>query len=134
MAKVKNLDQLTEAEWRVMRIVWELETCSARDVYTIAMEKYGWARTTVKSFLSLLVDKGYLSTRQEGNRYIYKPRRSLLQSLYQAADSLLDKTMDGSEGSLVAYMVKQSRMNEKELNALRDLIDSVETVEEDEKN
>ena len=34
--------QLTDAEWKVMRIVWQLKTCAARDVYELAGERYGW--------------------------------------------------------------------------------------------
>ena len=123
--KKNNLESLTEAEWRVMKIVWQLEKCTARQVYTIAGEEYGWAPTTVKTFLSLLVDKGYLSTKRAGNRYIYRPRRTVLQSLYQAADSLLEKTLAGSEAPLVAYLVKKSRLSKDDIEALRAVLDDV---------
>ncbi|HEX9793305.1 MAG TPA: BlaI/MecI/CopY family transcriptional regulator [Planctomycetota bacterium] len=37
---------LTRAEWKVMRIVWQLGACSARQVYTAAGEEHGWAAST----------------------------------------------------------------------------------------
>ena len=121
----RDLNPLTESEWRVMKIVWQLENCTAREVYTLAGEKFGWAPTTVKTFLSLLVDKGYLSTRRKGNRYLYKPKRTVLQSLYQAADSLLEKTLAGSEAPLVAYLVKKSKLSKDEIASLRAVLDDV---------
>ena len=72
---------LTDAEWKVMRIVWQLKTCAARDVYEVAGAEYGWAPTTVKTYLSLLVEKGYLSATRVGNSFLYKPKKSVLQSL-----------------------------------------------------
>ena len=125
----RNLEPLTESEWRVMKIVWELERCTAREVYTIAGEEYGWAPTTAKTFLSLLVDKGYLSTKRTGNRFLYTPKRTILQSLYQAADSLLEKTLDGSEAPLVAYLVKKCRLSKEDIQSLRELLDDVSTTD-----
>jgi predicted transcriptional regulator len=126
LMKKRDLEPLTESEWRVMRIVWQLESCTAREVYILAGEKFGWAPTTVKTFLSLLVEKGYLSTRRTANRYIYKPKRTVLQSLYQAADSLLEKTLAGSEAPLVAYLVKNSKLSKDEIESLRELLDTFE--------
>ncbi len=119
--------QLTDAEWKVMRIVWQLKSCAARDVYELAGEEFGWKPTTVKTYLSLLVNKGYLSTTRVGNSYLYRPKRSLLHSLQRAADSLLEKTLDGSDGPLLAYMLKKSRLSEKEIAELRELLDESES-------
>lgn len=121
----QNLEPLTESEWRVMKIVWKLESATAREIYTVAGAECGWAATTVKTYLGILVDKGYLRTRKSGNRYIYRPKKTILQSLYQAADSLLDKTLAGSEAPLVAYLVKKSQLSSEEIQSLRDLLDDV---------
>ena len=119
--------QLTDAEWKVMRIVWQLKSCAARDVYEQAGKEFGWKPTTVKTYLSLLVNKGYLSTKRVGNSYLYRPKRSLLHSLQRAADSLLEKTLDGSDGPLLAYMLKKSRLTEEEIADLRELLDESES-------
>ena len=55
----KKSTELTPAEWKVMKIVWQLGSGAARDIYQIAGEQHDWAPTTVKKFLSRLVDKGF---------------------------------------------------------------------------
>lgn len=118
---------LTDSEWKVMRIVWELKSCAARDVYEIAGKRHAWAPTTVKTYLSLLVEKGYLSTTRVGNSYLYKPKRGLLNALQRAADVLLEKTLDGTDGPLLSYMLKKSKLSQSEIEELRQLLDETQS-------
>ncbi|HWB05643.1 MAG TPA: BlaI/MecI/CopY family transcriptional regulator [Verrucomicrobiales bacterium] len=110
---------LTPNEWKVMQIVWRLKTCAARDVYTVAGQEHGWAPTTVKTYLSLLVEKGHLTASRVGNSFLYKPKASLLKSLRHAADNLLEKTLSGTGGPLLAYMIGKSQLTAEEIEDLR---------------
>lgn len=115
----RRSSDLTPNEWKVMQIVWRLKTCAARDVYSVAGEDYGWAPTTVKTYLSLLVEKGHLTATRVGNSFLYKPKASLLTSLRQAADNLLEKTLGGTGGPLLAYMIGKSQLTATEIADLR---------------
>src|SRR5688572_3375874 len=116
-------EPLTPAEWKVMKIVWPLKACAARDVYEVAGREHGWAASTVKTILRRLVEKGYLTYTQVGNSYLYRPARPALKSLFSAADSLLENTLEGTVGPLLAYMVKKSKLSPEELNQLRALLE-----------
>ena len=115
-------DPLTPAEWKVMKLAWELERCSARDVYRAAGQQHGMAPSTVKTHLRRLVEKGYLATTQVGNSFLYEPTRPVLGSLFAAADRLLENTLAGTTGPLLAYMVKKGRLSTGELAELRRLL------------
>lgn len=114
---------LTPNEWKVMSIVWQLKSCAARDVYQIAGEEHGWAPTTVKTYLSLLVEKGHLTATRVGNSFLYKPKSAPLKSLRAAADTLLEKVLGGTGGPLLAYMIGKSRLTAAEIADLRRLLD-----------
>ena len=116
-------DPLTPAEWKVMRIVWRLKRCAARDVYTEAGDEHGWTASTVKTMLRRLVDKGYLSTEQVGNSFLYRPARTALASLRGAADALLENALEGTTGAVIAHMVKRSDLSPGEIAELRALLD-----------
>ena len=115
---------LSKAEWKVMRIVWELQKAMAREVYTIAGAKHSWSPATVKTILKRLVDKGYLSTTQVGNGFVYRPVRSAFSALQAAADMLLKNTVEGTTGPLLAHMVEHTSLSEEDLDALQALIDA----------
>lgn len=122
-----NLEEqkdLSKAEWKVMKIVWDLQKAMSREVYTIASEQHSWTAATVKTLLKRLVDKGYVSTTQVGNGFIYRPVQSALSTLQSAADTLLTNTVEGTTGPLLAHMVEHSTLSESDLDSLQKLIDS----------
>jgi len=115
---------LSKAEWKVMKIVWELRKAMAREIYTIAGQQHAWTPATVKTILKRLVGKGYLSTTPVGNGFVYRPAHNPLETLQSAADTLLTNTVDGMTGPLLAHMVEQTKLSEHDLAALERLIDA----------
>ncbi len=114
---------LSPAEWLVMKVVWELNEGAARDIYTVACERHGWAVDTVKTMLRRLTEKGYLTTRQIGNSFLYQPSVSAAAALKQAADELLDRTVEGTVGPLVLHIVRNSDLSDDDLRELRAMLD-----------
>lgn len=115
---------LSRAEWKVMKIVWELRKAMAREVYTIAGEQYAWTPATVKTLLKRLVDKGYVSTTRVGNGFVYRPAQSALATLQSAADSLITNTVEGVTGPLLAHMIERTTLSADDLDALQKMIDA----------
>src|SRR5262245_10557744 len=111
---------LSRAEWKVMKIVWDLRKAMAREVYTIAGEQYSWTPATVKTLLKRLVDKGYVSTTRVGNGFVYRPARSALATLQSAADKLITNAVEGVTGPLLAHMVERMKLSEDDLNVLQE--------------
>ena len=126
----KRSTELTPAEWKVMKIVWELESGAARDIYQIAGERHGWAPNTVKKFLSRLVDKGFLTATLIGNSYLYKPARTPLRSLRRVADSLVENAVQGTIGPILAYIVKKSELSPEDVDRLQSVLQEHSQKEE----
>ena len=123
--RVKTQKDLSPAEWKVMKIVWEQNEGAARDIYSVAGERYGWAVATVKTLLRRLVDKGYLHTKRVGNSYLYRPSRSAAATLSAAAETLLGYAVDGAVGPVLMTMVKKGRLSPGEIAELRRLLDEM---------
>ncbi len=116
---------LTPNEWRIMEIVWQLKSCAASDVCAIAAERHGWALTTVKTYLALLVTKGRLTATKIGNSFLYKPKVTMIQTLRHAADGLMEKTFHGAGGPLLAYMIRQTKLSKEDITELRKALDEM---------
>lgn len=116
--------ELSPAEWKVMKIVWDLQKAMAREVYTIAGESHGWSPTTVKTLLKRLVDKGALTTTQVGNGFVYRPAKSAIALLRSAADTLLENTTRAATRPLLVHMVEASPLSAEDLDALEQLIEA----------
>jgi BlaI family penicillinase repressor len=115
---------LSKAEWKVMKIVWELRKAMAREIYTIAGEQHSWTPATVKTLLKRLVDKGYVSTTQVGNGFVYRPAQTPLSTLQSAADALMTNAVEGLTGPLLVHMVERTALSEDDLDSLQKLIDA----------
>lgn len=113
----------TEAEWKVMKIIWELESCEAKDIYNFAQEKYGWARGTTKSLIFRLCSKGYLKTKQVRNKYIYSPKANIQKEVFAQTSEILEGVFDQTAGDLACRLLKAGELSEQNIEELRSIVD-----------
>ncbi len=118
--------QLSEAEWKVMNVLWRAGSGSARDVLEALHAETGWAYTTVKTMLSRLAEKGALSERTAGGAAVYTPRIRQSATQRAAFRSLVDRAFGGTVGAFVHHLVAQEKLSEKERAELRRLLDAAE--------
>lgn len=114
------------SEWKVLRAVWERPRSTARDVCEELEAREGWAASTVKTLLRRLVEKGHLTTREDGPTMVYQAARGLRRSLFQAGEELLGRAREDTVGPLLAHLVKRSDLSSDELAELRSMIEAEE--------
>ena len=66
-------DVLTEAEQRIMRVLWEKGEASVKEVTEALSASYPVAYNTVLTLLRILTEKDYVAPRQDGRAFIYTP-------------------------------------------------------------
>jgi BlaI family transcriptional regulator, penicillinase repressor len=118
--------RLSDAEWTVMRAVWNRTPASARDVLDQVGEQTGWAYTTVKTLLARLVEKGALSESRRANTNVYEPRITRNEARGSALRSLLDRAFDGTFGSLLQHLMTEERLSRHDLQALERMLQESE--------
>lgn len=128
MPKPKS-DVLTEAEQRVMRVLWEKGEASVREV-TDALEKtYPVAYNTVLTILRILTDKDYVTPRQDGRAFIYKPTVSRAEARSRALRKVVSTFFEGSPTELAQHLIRTEKLSSDELQALKDELDSLSEEE-----
>lgn len=115
-------NELTEAEWAVMKVVWEHQPCSAGDVQEALAADRGWAYSTVKTTMDRLVKKGVLSLSRVRNVQLFHARVSRAQAARVEIRGVLDRVFDGAVAPLVNHLVEHERLSADELAALRRLV------------
>jgi predicted transcriptional regulator len=63
--------ELTEAEWVIMRAIWEHQPCAAGTVQEALAASKGWAYSTVKTTMDRMVRKGLLRTQRIRNLLLF---------------------------------------------------------------
>ena len=118
--------QLSEQEWKIMRVVWERSPASARDVLEQLEEETGWAYTTVKTMMSRLVEKGALSARIRANTSLYEPLITEDLAQGSALRALVDRAFDGTFGNLMAHLLEKEKLSKRDRKALGQLLEESE--------
>jgi BlaI family transcriptional regulator, penicillinase repressor len=118
MARKKS-PTLTDAEHRIMEIVWEKGSASVADVADALEGKDGTAYTTILTMMRILREKGYLSCRKSGRAHIFAPKVDRATAARKAVRQLLMKFFAGSPGELVLSFLREEEISPAELDELK---------------
>jgi BlaI family penicillinase repressor len=118
-----RLPQISEAEWEVMNVVWDRHPVSANDVAETLEPRTGWSSRTVKTLLGRLVKKGALAFREEGRRYLYRPRVERTAMVTRESRTFIHRVLGGQASPLIAQIVDDCELSAEEIAALRRLLD-----------
>ena len=83
--------QLSELEQEVMNEVWELDSCTVRDVVNIFTKTKGYAYTTIATILERLHEKGLLKKDTSAFTVTFTPKITQVEYSKIIASSLFDK-------------------------------------------
>lgn len=92
---------LTRQEYAIMKIIWEKNTATVREVYEILLQRKEIAYTTVLTFMKILKEKGILSRKLVGRAHHYRPILSRGQAKRNQVNDLLERFFDGNSKELI---------------------------------
>ncbi len=113
---------LSRRETQIMDIVYRAGEASVAGVLEKMEDPPGY--NSVRVILRILEEKGYLTHRQEGQRYVYQPTVAHERAVRSALSHLLDTFFEGSAPAAVATLLEMSPgLDQAELDELAVLID-----------
>jgi BlaI family penicillinase repressor len=114
---------LTPQELEIMKVVWERESATVRDVYEALLENRKIAYTTVMTMMKILETKGYLRKTRQERAFLYRPTRPKSQVVGGMLREFIDRVFNGAAEPLVVQLVKEKRLKEKDLQKIIRLIE-----------
>lgn len=122
MARKKSA-HLTEAELRLMEVLWSKGCATVSEVLETLPAKPHLAYSTVITTLRILEDKGYLRHKKDGRAFQYEPLVGRQEACRSALKQVLQRFFEGSPGLLMASLFESGEVDAKELHRLRRLIE-----------
>lgn len=120
----KRSPALTDAEARVMAVLWQMETATVGDVVGTMTRKQPVSYSTVQTILRILEDKGYVAHDKVARAFIYRPIVDERQARRRALRHLASRLFDGSPSLLVMNVLDDEDMDPDELKRLKKLIEN----------
>jgi predicted transcriptional regulator len=112
---------LTKRELDIMGVLWNLGEATATEVRDRIDPDLAY--TSISSMIRTLEMKGYVSHRRgEGKTHVYFPVIEPEKAGASALGRVLDKIYGGSPIKLLAHLIDQNKVSDKELARMRDLL------------
>ena len=112
---------LTQRELDIMSVLWERGEATVTEVRDQVDPDLAY--TSISSMIRTLEMKGYVSHRRgEGKTHVYFPVIEAEKAGESVLGRVLDKVYGGSPIKLLAHLVDQNRLSEKELARMRELL------------
>jgi predicted transcriptional regulator len=130
----KKSTNLTEAELRLMDVIWSKGSATVAEVAGALPRKLGLAYNTVLTTMRILEEKGYLrhTKPKEGRAFLYRPVVGREEASRNAVRHLLSRFFGNSREALVLNLLGGEHLDKRELERIRNLI-ADESQKEDSK-
>src|SRR5664279_347834 len=109
---------LTGQELEIMKIVWERNRATVRDVYEALLERRKVAYTTVMTMLKILERKQYLKKTQADRAYVYRPAQPQRQVIGDMVRDFVNRVFNGSAEPLLVHLVEEHDLSRKDLDEI----------------
>jgi predicted transcriptional regulator len=109
---------LSELEHMVMAVVWERGSVTTENVRAALADRHPMKESTVRTILSRLEEKNYVSHRVEGRSNIYSGLAESQNVAASAVRQIIDRFCGGSVEQLLVGMVNNDVVDQKELQRL----------------
>ena len=114
---------LTDAEARVMGVLWRLQTATVGDVVDALRKKRTVSYSTVQTILRILETKGYVAHEKVARAFVYRPVVDERQARRRALRHLIGRMFNGSPAELVLNVLEDGKIDPAELKQLKKLIE-----------
>lgn len=118
--------KLTDAEWKVMTVLWEQSPRTMMEITNVLKEETGWTKYTVMSFLKRMEEKGALHFEDGGRAKLYYPDWKKEEAEIQETEDFLNKVFHGKIGLMLNAMVQQKALSEQEIEELNRILNEKE--------
>jgi predicted transcriptional regulator len=115
----KRSNTLTEAELRLMKILWRRGESAVTDLVADLPEGEALAYNSVLTTIRILEQKGYVDHRQEGRAFVYRPCVAEHEASRSEVRHVLNRFFGNSRERLLLTLLGDEDLSPEELERLK---------------
>lgn len=120
---MKSLPQISEAEYEVMRIIWQHAPISTNEIVEKLESTTSWNPKTIQTLIKRLVTKQAVTYVKEGRVFVYTPLVEENEYVRHESNTFLKKYYNGNLSAMLSAYLDSDKLSETEINDLRNLLD-----------
>ncbi|WP_180270733.1 BlaI/MecI/CopY family transcriptional regulator [Sporanaerobium hydrogeniformans] len=118
--------KITEAEWKIMRILWNHAPITLKEIIKELKREINWSNTTVRTLVVRLMEKEFIGADKTAANFKYYPLIDKGECQVKEAKNLINTVFEGSMEMLITAFDKKGKLSGKELEELKRIIDKIE--------
>jgi predicted transcriptional regulator len=122
----RKSETLTEAELRLMDVLWQKGSATVQQVLDALSQKPALAYNSVLTTIRILENKGYVRHVKDGRAHVYKPTVERREASRSEIRHLVNRFFKDSHELLVLNILEDQSIDEQELKRFRELLQSRE--------
>lgn len=119
---MRNLPQISEAEFEIMKVVWKHAPISTNEITEKLLQTTTWSPKTIHTLIKRLVTKGALSYEKQSRVFVYTPLVKENEYIGRESNSFLERYYDGDITAMLSAYLENDRLSETEIEHLRSLL------------
>lgn len=119
--EAKKADNITKAEYEVMKVLWERGEVSAGQLYRILQDKIGWKKSTSYTVLGKCIEKGFVGRTEPD--YICHALLSREDVESRVIDEFVNLYFDGSDIEFLRFFLENTDLTPEELENFQDMLE-----------
>ena len=125
LSREKPAVELTQAEWEIMKVVWEKQPCAAGTVQEALAKKRDRAYSTVKTTMDRMTEKGFLQIEKIRNLQLFRSCISDVDAKRGEFRKMLKRAFDGALTPMMQFLIEHEGLSKAESAQLRKLVNKV---------
>jgi len=132
-SREKPAVELTQAEWEIMKVVWEKEPCAAGTVQDALAKSRDRAYSTVKTTMDRMAEKGFLEIDKIRNLQLFRSCVSEVDAKRGEFRKMLKRAFDGALTPMMQFLIEHEGLSKKQASQLRKLVNKAKNRKADRK-
>jgi len=120
---MKQIPNITDAEWLVMKVLWSGAPRTANEIIGKLSTRTEWKPKTVKTLIDRLVRKKAVGYEPDGRAYLYYPLGREEDFVRAESRSFLQKVYDGATKTMLAHFIQTENLSPKEIDELKEILE-----------
>jgi BlaI family transcriptional regulator, penicillinase repressor len=119
---MKKPPRISEAEWTVMKVLWERSPASANEIIEAPAVKKSMHPQVARTLINRLVKKRVVGFEKEGRAYLFRPLLREADCVRAASESFVTRVFGGALQPMLAHFIENEELTSEEIEKLQQLL------------
>ena len=115
--------KISDAEWQVMRVLWEKSPVTVKEIVEALSEKTTWKSETIRTLINRLAKKKAIGFKKKGRRHYFEPLLAQDDCVKADAESFLDRAGAAMLKPILATFIEKEQLSAEEIEELQRILD-----------